>query len=248
MPIQKDISGQRFNRLVALRPTINKPVPKWLFQCDCGRQVEARKGNVQSGNTKSCGCHDRERRQNHARELAKKWSRINGQRTGPINVKLATAAAQKVNTKHGLIGTSIYRRWTDMIQRCYNPQNTSYHNYGARGITVCESWREFERFRDWVLSTLGTIEIPKHLTMDRIDVNGNYEPSNMRWATAKEQANNKRYKAPDLSGMRFGNLIAIKVTGRDNSRNQIWLCRCDCGNLTEASGIMLRGGSWKSCG
>lgn len=104
---------------------------------------------------------------------------------------LSKEVARKLHLKHKAHNTSLYNRWTNMKHRCLNPNNTSYKYYGGRGITVCEEWRnDFQAFYDYVSKLPHFGE--KGYSLDRINNDGNYEPGNVRWATAKEQANNRR--------------------------------------------------------
>lgn len=94
----------------------------------------------------------------------------------------------KIHWRHGRINTSEYRSWSHMINRCCNPRDIGYQDYGARGITVCESWKiSFAQF----FKDVGPKPSPKH-SIDRIDNMRGYEPGNVRWATATEQARNRR--------------------------------------------------------
>lgn len=96
---------------------------------------------------------------------------------------------QRKHEMHGMYGTKLYKTWNNMISRCYCPSFGRFNNYGGRGITVCDEWRQsFVAFMTWALASGYRDE----LTLDRIDNNGNYEPNNCRWITNAAQQLNKR--------------------------------------------------------
>lgn len=99
----------------------------------------------------------------------------------------------KMHTTHGYSDTRLYAIWICMKQRCRNPNNRNYRQYGARGISVCEEWKDFETFRSWALSN-GYDETAKRgiCTIDRINNDGNYGPDNCRFVSQKIQSNNRR--------------------------------------------------------
>lgn len=163
-----DLIGQRFNRLIVLE-NIGKAKngqSMWLCQCDCGNITKVMYGNLIKESVKSCGC-------------------------------LRKESLNKRATKHNKSSTRLYTTFCKMKARCYNENNPAYKNYGGRGIKICDKWLDkengFMNFYNWAIENgYNNSKTKKEQSLDRIDVNGNYEPKNCRWATAKTQANNKR--------------------------------------------------------
>lgn len=128
-------------------------------------------------------------------------------------------------TSHGDSGTRLYKIWKDMRKRCNNPNSTNYNNYGGRGIKVCEEWFIYESFKNWSLIN----GYSDKLSIDRIDVNGDYEPLNCRWVTVKEQNINTRrqrkFLAISPSGETFEHNV-IKVFAEEHGLNHKSISEC----------------------
>ena len=113
------------------------------------------------------------------------------------NTKSCGCQRKGINKTHGLESNKFYSTYNAMWARCFNPKNKAYKYYGGRGITICEEWLDITNFIAWVESTHPNIE---GVSLDRIDVDGNYEPNNCRWADASTQALNKRMMKSNTSG------------------------------------------------
>lgn len=155
-------NGTVFCRLTVIGS--NRQMIKCL--CDCGQIIEARKYDLLRGYIQSCGC------------LAK---------------EMAAEKMRTLSTQHGDWGSKEWNSWHSMHERCLRQEAMGYENYGGRGISICKRWLNVERGMGFAnfLQDMGRAPSSEH-TLDRIDSEGNYEPSNTRWATKKEQARNRR--------------------------------------------------------
>jgi hypothetical protein len=163
--------GLKINAWTSIAP----PVPGSIaarrrvsVRCDCGAERILTVQDFLRGKTRSCGCLKRSTCASNLGQYAKTGRR----------------------PKHGHAAgrvTATYRSWAGIIQRCTNPRSRSWKWYGARGIAVCDRWRDFEAF----LADMGPRSNDKH-SIDRINNEGDYEPGNCRWATPQEQRSNQR--------------------------------------------------------
>lgn len=213
-------AGDRYNHYTIIREVPKKgDGRRFLCRCDCGNEREVDIRNLRNGHIKSCGkCNyteikigdkfghwtvigDCQRASNgyHKEYLcecdcANKTQRYvdeqNLKRGNSTSCGCETAKSVRLRmTKHGDTGTRLFVIWANMKQRCLNPNSDCYHHYGGRGITICQEWLDsYESFRGWALAH----GYRDDLSIDRINVNGDYSPDNCRWATAKEQGSNKR--------------------------------------------------------
>lgn len=253
----KDITGLRSGRLVAVKyvgkDKHNNAL--WLCKCDCGREITTRGANIRSGEIKSCGCLHRsflvgqrfgrllvveEMSRRKRRRIVYKCKCDCGNYTYVTADDLKSGHTQSCGcymrectrdkfTTHGNSKDRLYIVWVGIKARCYNKNHHSYRNYGGRGIAVCEEWRDnYEAFRQWALDNGYDSNAERGVcTLDRIDNDKDYEPSNCRWANMQKQMNNTRrnvklhlfgdvYTISEASrkfGIKYGNLQWKKYCG-----------------------------------
>lgn len=163
-----DLTGQKFGKLTIINKADKRSSSGsiyWNCKCDCGNVTVVIGRHLKNGHTKSCGC---------------------------LHIKQAKEQARRMsqnNIKHNKSNTRLYHIYKCMLNRCYLKVHKFYKNYGGRGITICEEWKnDFIIFYNWAIEN----GYKDNLSIDRINNDENYEPSNCRWLSVKEQANNRR--------------------------------------------------------
>ena len=179
-----DLMGKTFGRLTVLSRVENNKHrrSRWLCKCSCGKTTIVNGTSLKNGNTRSCGCLQK--------ELAKKL-------------------LKERNTKHGKTNTRLFRTWLGMKARCLNSRDKNFPQYGGRGITVCDEWLDkengFQNFYEWAMAN----GYRDDLSIDRIDNDKGYCPDNCRWSSPQTQSENRRcVKAISIDGTEYPSIAA----------------------------------------
>lgn len=201
---RNNLVGQRFERLVVVGDAgiCSKHNVRWECVCDCGGRAVAYAYDLRAGKVKSCGC----------------------------------LAREGANTKHGLARggkrrSRVYSIWATMVQRCTNPNDRAYANYGARGIKVCRRWMSFENF----FADMG--EPAPEQSLERANNDKGYSPNNCYWASRAEQARNKRSTVRVcVDGTEMVLTDALRLLGVSLGALHYWMKKL---NLTHQEGVEL---------
>jgi hypothetical protein len=196
LPIGKsrDLTGQKFGRLTAIGIVERRVYfdggskPFWLCRCECGGESVVCDAKLVSGHTKSCGCIKRE------------------------NIAERNRGFKCGSHYQGAKSLKLLAVWRGIKNRCTSKNSSEFPRYGGRGISVCDEWLVYKAFEEWALSN----GYKEGLSIDRIQNDSGYSPDNCRWATAKEQANNR---STTVTLAAFGESKSLAEWARDDRCN-----------------------------